>query len=310
MKSIFFAAGAALLMLPAAASATLSQAAGNEEIIVTGEKLRKAKRHALDYVRELGVAMGNTQAARWVVPICPRATGLSAELASMVVKGIRENAAAAGAPVGGANCTPNLVVAFTDDGAGVVRRVTMRDSSPTKRMTPAEARALKTTEAPIRWWYNTGVRSRDGQSEMSIMPPGATFTDVSGNRVEPPINDRSTILPQYTASHISTMGMRGIEFAAIVVDVDLASGSSLASVIDYVSLVGLAEIKIGASPRGSILSLFQPGSVHRELSRRDEAFLKGLYQITLDRKAEQHRRTLVSGMLKADLEADAEQAPQ
>lgn len=290
--------GAVFFVLPTAAGASLSQAT-DDEIVVTGERAEQAKRHAQAYIREIGVAVGNKQAARWVVPICPRATGVSREVAALVEQGIRKNAAAAGAPLAQANCKGNLIIAFTDDGEGVVRRVTRLDSSPTRKLTPAEARALKASDVPVRWWYNTGVRSRDGQPETAVFAPHAVFTDLSGNRVDPPVNDRTTILPQYTASHISTMAMRGIEFAAIVIDVDLASGNSLASVIDYASLVGLAEVKIGAAPTGSILSLFEAGSAQRSLSRRDLAFLKGLYQITLDRKAEQQRRSIVGHMVNS-----------
>ena len=275
-----------------------------DEIVVTGEKAAQAERQARAYIREIGVAAGDRQAARWIVPICPHVTGLSKEMADLVDQGIRKNAADVGAPVAPRGCRGNLVVAFTDDGEAVVKHMTRLDSLPTRKMTPTEARAFKAPGAPARWWYATGLRSRDGQPETSVMAPHVVFTDLSGNRVDPPLNDRSTILPQYTASLISTMGARGIEFAAVVIDAQQANGATLASVIDYASMVGLAEVRMGASVPGSILSLFEADASQRRLSRRDLAFLKGLYRITMDRKAEQQRRSLVSHMVKESAAAN------
>ena len=81
----------------------------------------------------------------------------------------------------------------------------------------------------------------------------------------------------------------------MVIDVKRAEGVPLKSVIDYATLVGLAEIKLGASPGNSILSLFRSDG-HNRLTRRDRAFLTGLYRIAMDRRAEQQRRALVGAI--------------
>lgn len=288
----------AIVGLGLSSGAVATQTQLSDEIIVTGESRKEIQRRAQAYVRQVGVAVGTTQAARWLTPICPRAIGLNKEHAALVEERIRKNIANVGAPLALAACEPNLLVAFTDNANAVMRRITRLDAAPTRRMSPRDAGQLKNAEAPVRWWYNTGTQSRDSASESGTFNPTAKFTDKSGNVVDPPVNDRSTVLSQYNSSFISTLAVRAIHAATVVVDVERASGMPLSSVIDYATLVGLAEIKLAAAPDGSILSLFQPGTGQRELSDRDVAFLKGLYRITMDRRADQQQRTLVGQMVK------------
>ena len=289
--------GAVLFVLPTIAGASLNQATG-DEIVVTGETRKQAQRQAQAYIRQLGIATGQTQAARWIGAICPRAIGLRPEHAKLVEQRIRKIAETVGASVAKSECQGNLIVAFTDDGKAVARKISSMDSSPTYRISAIEAARLKNGETPVRWWYNVSTQSRDGASSVPVNPPGAAFADASGNKSDPPINDRTTVISQYNSSLVSTLTIRGITSATVVVDVERASGASLASIIDYAALVGLAEVRNGAAPDGSILSLFKPTASHKALSKRDEAFLRGLYRITLDRKADQHQRTLVGQMVK------------
>ena len=289
--------GAVLFALPTTAGASLSEAA-DDEIVVTGETRKQAERKAQAYVRQLGVANGQTQAARWTGPICPRAIGLRPEHAKMVEQRIRKIAENAGARVARRECQGNLIVAFTDDGKAVARKISSMDSSPTYRISAIEAAKLKNGDSPVRWWYNISTMSRDGANSVPLSPPGAAFADASGNASDPPINDRTTVIAQYNSSLVSTLTVRGITSATVVVDVERASGASLASIIDYAALVGLAEVRNGAAPDGSILSLFKPVAASKALTDRDEAFLKGLYRITLDRRADQQQRTLVGQMVK------------
>ncbi len=65
-----------------------------------------------------------------------------------------------------------------------------------------------------------------------------------------------------------------------------------------VAQAALSGVRLGAAPDGSILSLFKPTASQKTQSNRDEAFLRGLYRLTLDRRAEQHQRTLVGQMVR------------
>jgi hypothetical protein len=78
-----------------------------------------------------------------------------------------------------------------------------------------------------------------------------------------------------------------------------ATGKSLRSVVYFASLVGLAEVRLGATAPNSILGLFGTESNIGELTVTDQAFLKALYAMNLDRRAEQHRRVLIGGIIRA-----------
>lgn len=67
--------------------------------------------------------------------------------------------------------------------------------------------------------------------------------------------------------------------------------------VDYAALVGLAEVRLGATAPNSILGLFGPDPNIGDLTVTDHAFLTALYALNLDRKAEQHRRVLIGQII-------------
>ena len=84
-----------------------------------------------------------------------------------------------------------------------------------------------------------------------------------------------------------------------------AQGKRRSPVVDYAAPVGLAEIRAGAAPRNSILSLFAANDSKR-LTGNDRAMLKGLYALHLTRKADQQRRVLIGSILRARADGLAE----
>ena len=280
----------AALMAIIPPSASSAQSPSSEEVIVvTGELREEAKRKAQAYVKELGVATGDRPTARWFDPICPRPIGLDAKHAAIVEERIGRTIREAGAPLAKAGCSPNFAVVFTDGPERVVRRI----DSAGSELPPSAAREMKTGNAPIRWWYNTGFRTRDGLPAGDFPSPSAF---VEAPSYTPLPSGRSGNLPLYGSSLISTQAIRAINSATVVIDVQRAEGVPLNSVIDYAALVGLSEIAFRASPPDSILTLFQSGG-DRELTRRDRAFLATLYRIAMDRSAGQQRRAIVQSMV-------------
>jgi hypothetical protein len=269
--------------------------AGGDEIVVTGETPERAKREAYTFVRELGVQVGTRQAARWSSPVCPRALGVSDTYAAMVERRIRSVANAAGAPVAPEGCEGNFAILFTTEGAAFVRKMDDRDSSRLRKLRANAQRQLKQAPLPVRWWYNTRVIGRDGRPLVSFPPAGV-----------PAMGDEETkYLSLYEPGRISTPTTRGITDVSIVIDVNLAEGKFLGSLIDYAALVGLAEIRLGAAPRNSILSLFAP-SPPTQLTSNDSAFLKALYAMPLDRVGRQQRQTIVNSLVRANQAAKRE----
>ena len=96
---------------------------------------------------------------------------------------------------------------------------------------------------------------------------------------------------------ISARDQRVMTSAIVIIDTDHAMGRRLDALAAYAALVAFAEIRnVDASPDGSILGMFESSAPPRGLTTQDEAFLRSLYGLPLDRKAAQHRGQLVSGI--------------
>lgn len=282
-------AAAILAFVPSALSSHVQSS--DETIVVTGELEKQARQKAQSYVRELKVASGEQPTARWFDLICPRTIGLSKEHASIVEKQVRQVIREIGAPLAEQGCKANFAIVFTDGPERVVQRIAgSRGGLPL-----ADARELREGTAPVRWWYNTELRSKDGMTASDASVPWAA---VGSPSYQPLPTGSSGSLPQYNSSIVSTQSVRAIHSATVIIDVNRADGASLKSVVDYAALVGLSEIALGASPQGSILSLFQADG-DRELTARDRAFLKGLYQIAMDRSSDRQRRSIIKEMVSA-----------
>lgn len=297
MRRIYLAPLAPLAPLAALAAAVVPGASKAQSpspdgtIVVTGELEKQARQKAQSYVRELRVATGEQPTARWFDPICPRAIGLSEEHAAIVEEQIGQIVRDVGAPLAGQDCDANFAIIFTDGPERVVKRIAgSRGGLPL-----TDARELKEGSAPMRWWYNTDLRSRDGMPASDAPVPWATLNSPS---YAPLPSGSSGSLAQYNSSMVSTQSVRTIFSAIVVIDVNRAEGVPLKSVVDYAALVGLSEVALGASPADSVLSLFQAGG-NRTLSARDRAFLKSLYQIAMDRSSDRQRRAIVKEMTSA-----------
>ncbi|HKP34991.1 MAG TPA: hypothetical protein VJT70_09470 [Sphingomicrobium sp.] len=272
-------------------TAALAQSAPADTIVITGDLPGHEREQAQSYLKALGIVVGEQQASRWFDPICPRAIGLSRENSAIVERQIREIIREVGAPLAKEGCTPNFAVSFTDGPERVVRRILKSGGVPNS----VDARALEQTEAPVRWWYHTEFRTRDGTPAADLPNVGAAM---EGNNVTMLPIGRLGNLSLYGSSLTSTQAVRAIRSATVVIDVRRAEGVRLKSIVDYATLVGLAEIKLRASPTGSILSLFRQDG-ERRLTRRDYAFLTALYRMPMDRQTDQQRRALLTAMTDA-----------
>lgn len=240
------------------------QSPSTDSITIIGERTNQARQQSEAYLRELGVAIGDHPTARWFDPICPRAIGLNQANATIVEMQVRGTIAKVGARLAGASCAQNFLIVFADDGAGLVQMLKRREASVGSELPPPALRELTRGAAPVRWWYNTEVRSRDGSATTSVVPPGVQVETVGGVGTLPTSGESLSI---YGSSIVSTQTVRTIRSAVVVVDVQRSEGIRLKPVIDYTSLVGLAEIRQGAEPFGSVLSLFS-GSAGAQGSRR------------------------------------------
>lgn len=285
--------------VPAAAAGQPATTDPVEEIVVVGSNPtpEEARREAVEFVRAIGVAAGQQPAARWTTPVCPRVFGVPAAHATRVEARFRAIAADVGAPLAAPSCRPNLAISFTADAGGLVRRIAARSASRFAEVAPPDKELLLRGKAPVRWWYSSAERTKDGTAG-AVPPPAAGTAEGGASAI--PSNGNSGLYLQYRSSIVSTQMIRTIESATVVVDVRRATGVPLDAVAAYAAMVSLAEVRLDApTVPGSILGLFAAKGP-RELSERDRAFLRGLYRLPLDRLARQHRGKLVRSMLAPD----------
>ncbi|HCB75926.1 MAG TPA: hypothetical protein DEP91_07090 [Sphingomonas bacterium] len=286
----------------AAAAALSAQAPSPQapnDIVVNGKRLsdEQARRQAASYVRGTGVVSGERAAARWIDPVCPRVLGIEAKLARHVEQRVRAAATAAGAPLAPEPCKPNALVSFVSNGADIARRIANRQPRQFSALTPPERAAMLGADMPVRWWYSTEVRGRDGDRLLGMEPvfvkgdggtPGAVL----------PGNGDTDFLALYGNSIVSTMVVRAIRSATVLVDVDKATGVRLDAAADYAAFVALAELRPTSAPQpNSILDLFKGEAPPTRLTEWDEKFLRHLYRMPLDRRALRQRNALAAALI-------------
>lgn len=278
------------------------------DITVTGQRLDPEQAHAqaMDYVRKVGIATGLTPAARWIDPVCVEVLGVEPAIADLVAARFRAIATRAGARLGRKGCRTNALIAFSADGANYVRKLEKLDPRQFEELTGAQRDAVRNGKSPVRWWYRTGSRGTDGEATSMAPPLGFAIEgdgDVASSGATTDGGPRQNVAASKRPSLIATSSKREIKAAAVVVDVNLASGRQLSAIGEYAALVLLAEVQpLAEPPPGSILSLFAPDQPRPDvLTVQDEALLKALYALPLAREARFHRGKLVDGMTKAAL---------
>ena len=275
-------------------------------ITVTGDRLdeQRARQRASDFVRAVGIAAGETPAARWLEPVCAKVAGLSAEHAASVAGAIRERACAVGAKIAPRNCRVNVAVVFSGDARKFARASATRSPAWLDGIDARTKTDLLEGVAPVRWWYTGEVRSRDGRRAATVLPSWTAGAANGGGSILPSNEDTATLV-QADSSVVSTQVVRALTSATVVIDVNFAQGRALDAVAAYAGFVALAEMKAPRPPpSASILALFDAEGAPQDWTRSDRAFLAALYALPLDRQARQHRARLV-GAIARELRPEA-----
>ncbi len=304
----FLATFGSFLLVMTGLPSTFAQAAQRDEarssIIVDGQAITidAARQRAAQFIQGTGVASGNTPAARWADPVCPRVIGLQERGARSAEARIRAIAEAAGVETAAEPCDSNIVIMFTPDPAAVMRDIDRRSAGRLSQVSPTARGALLNGTAPIRWWYSAETRGRHGDGSRR-MPQGhgGTTTNVhDGSGAGQALGGEVPTMSHYDNSIISTMTQRVLVSAGVVIDQDAVIGRRLDTIAAYAALVALAEIRSqDSAPEGSILNMFAAAEPPRGLTLQDQAFLRALYQMPMDREARRHRSHLVGEMVAA-----------
>ena len=279
-------------------TASASQDSG-DPIIVKGTRLDpgEARQRAADFVKRAGVANGQKQVARWVIPVCLKVMGISDAQAIRVTETMTAVAKAASIPLARPGCTANATVTFTADPNSLVRTIASRRSHQFNEVPREERAKLLEGDAPVRWWYATQMLDRDGVAANNLSAPWIS-TDEGGSPVSLPISDGVTATQQYNGgSNVRTPTVRSLYAANVVIDASKVGDARLDSISRYAAMVAFAELRAADPPPDSILGLFQPERPETDLTDWDLAFLKSLYRMPLDRRSRIQRGHLVEALL-------------
>lgn len=268
---------------------------------ITDAELRK---QANDFVRRAGVANGSDPVARWLEPVCPKVVGIKPEYAAIVEQRMREIAELSGIKTAKPNCQGNIAVSFTTDARAVMQQIARKSPSRLAELQPAVRDRLVSSDAPIRWWYNTRTQGADGMrvanSDSLLVSADATDgrTFSAGTGGESAIGNGTQTVQAYRSTLIGTLAVRALFRATIVVDVNLAEGRSLDAVAAYAAMVAFAETTPSTQPvPNSILGLFDAGNVYTDPTDWDISLLRTLYSMPHDRAGWKQRRMLVSAIV-------------
>lgn len=291
-----------VLLLALGCALSLPVEAGvDPDILVKGQRAdADSREEARAYVAATGIARGIRPVARWLAPVCPKVLGIAPPLAARAEQRIRALAVSSGARVGAEGCDSNLVVSFVADAPAVAQSMRRKDPRMFAEADVALRDAFSEGNAPVRWWYGSAIRGRDGSAVAVDAPPGSG----GGEGGMSPLNVNSGMTRPPSPSLISTQVMRGIEAVTVLVDVNRATGRRLDDVVDYAAFVSLAEMyPANPPPTNSILGMFSGGN--EGLSDGDRRLLAALYRLPMDRTARRQR-----GLLAIGVDADSERAEQ
>jgi hypothetical protein len=287
-----------------------------DTIVVKGTRIdpAQARERAKDFVKRTGVANGQQQVARWLVPVCIKVIGLTAPQEARVVGQMLGVAREANIPVAKVDCEPNLTVTFAADAGEVVRHIHKRKPNQLREVGRTEKEQLLNGSAPVRWWYATEMMDRDGVRSNNISPgfiSAGEGSGVPGNAVTSALSvggegDITSTQQYNSGSNVRTPTIRSLYGATVIVDATKAGSTPIDAIAAYSAMVAFAEMNASAPPPDSILGLFKPDSVESSLTDWDMAFLKSLYRMPLDRRSRIQRGHLVEALLDERLPNEGE----
>jgi hypothetical protein len=277
----------AALAAPAAPAAMSSSAADTlQEVTVTAKRFELAQRVS-KFVYRIAALQNEEGLPRWWQPVCPLVGGLTRKDGEFVLERLSEIAREAGVPLAGETCAPNLFIVVNPDPQRLLRNMTLETRVQVfTGAKPSVVDAFIRTPQPVKAWYRTAMATPDGAIIGDANRPAASDDGY-------PIIDASTSYAKLNVIWV---------FAKVLVVVSQAQLRSVTrgQFADYVAMVGLANLKPGASlgDTPTIMTLFDgaPHSAPAALSDWDLAFLKSLYRT--DQSSKGQRGQMVNSMVR------------
>jgi hypothetical protein len=280
------------LLFAASASAQTPEPPASSEIVVTGTRDRETQ--VRDFVGALTQAPGGS-IPRFIDAVCPAVSGLGPTQKEAVVTRLRAVATAAAIPVGPAACVPNMFVIVTPDKRTFIELLARKRPQSFGLMSAREIARLARTPGPAAAWQ------LEGPVTVSGVP--LQWDDTTGAY----INSTTE-----AASRITTVGRRGFDAAALVVEVGALEGITSVQLADYAAMRLFAKVNPARLPNRApttILTLLTTpmGSpVPITMSKWDLGLLRGLYAVTPN-LAPSAQRSQIARQVVRDLNSDSKQ---
>jgi hypothetical protein len=251
------------------------EGAGDNTIVVTGRTEPLSRDEVAEQARELSrvgpYQLYDQALPRFETPLCPGVFGIRDDYAAEMNERIRANAARLDVKVAKPGCSPNLLVAFVDDGQELVSKLAqshpkvfcivgkeeqeeiLRDGEPVRVWSHIRTIDLRWTGAPARVWRcREDIPSQGGKAGM--------------------------FLPE----------RRDIISSLVVFDREAVLDMTLVQLADYATMRGLSHTRpaSGDEPMDTILALFEGNrSGPPELTSFDVGYLESLYHFRPDQRA-------------------------
>jgi hypothetical protein len=198
---------------------------------------------------------------RFQAPLCPGVTGLRRDYAAAIADRIRTNATRLEIPVAAVDCSPNLVVAFVDDGRSLLEALGRDHPDLFTKVAESERQEILDGTAPVRVWNNiASVWVGNG-------PPPAGWP-----------RQKASVRGQMDRGFMPER--KDIVFSVVAFERDAVIGMSLTQLADYATMRGLTHTRPagGSEPMATILALFADDTREpNELTDFDVGYLRSLY---------------------------------
>lgn len=266
-----------------------------EDVVVDGRRLREAVDSFVDEIVAPPVGRGP---GRWNRPVCVGVVNLRREAAQALADQVSSVADRVGLEIGEPGCSPNILVVATDDGAALARALVAEKPLAFRPQYSGAARSsealdfFQTTPAAVRWWHVSMPVVRDtGEPGVRMPGFGPPLIPGGGRLLNSLRNDLQRVF--------------------VILDMDVATGMSVAQLGDYVAMVALAQVDPEAetSSYDTVLNLFTAPTPDLALTDWDVSFLTALYGSELNQRNPNAQDGEISSLMLRDRAAASDDAP-
>ena len=251
-------------------------AESDNTIVVTGERdeeppsRRDVARQAETVSRISPYQLYDEALPRFEAPLCPGVFGIREDYASEMVDRIRANAARLDLKLEPQGCSPNLFIAFVEDGQRLLSRLAEEHPKVFCIIGKSEQEEVLADDEPVRVWSH--IRTID------IRWTGGPVRIVNCREDVPSSSKVGMFLAE----------RRDVVSSLVVFDHDEVLGMTTVQLADYATMRGLAHTRpaSGDERMDTILGLFEGDRTSPpELTRFDVGYLESLYHWRPDQRA-------------------------